>query len=150
MIKGISVLLAVLLLSFGCAQSMAVKQPGPLDRSFLIGGTPHSRVTAMLGPSYTSVKEEDSLEETYVYTDGGAKNSAGGKTARVILYTAGDLFTVFLSQIIWMPMELLMEGDKYSAEVEYVKNQEGKWVVDRAVETQLEGAGKRRVIVGNE
>ena len=111
------------LCSIGCAQVIAFRQPPPLDRSVLHEGAERDLIVATLGYPVARDRPPGAtpplLRETYVYTDGGKMNSPGGKTARIVLYTMGDLITVFLTQIIWLPAELHFDGTQYHASVEY-------------------------------
>jgi hypothetical protein len=130
------------LCSIGCAQVIAFRQPRPLDRSVLHEGAERDLIVATLGYPVAQDRPPGTtpprLRETYVYTDGGTVNSAGGKTARIVLYTVGDLFTVFLTQIIWLPAELLCEGTQYHASVEYHRRpMDQTWVVQWLRERKL-------------
>ncbi|NIR43051.1 MAG: hypothetical protein GWN54_02245, partial [Gammaproteobacteria bacterium] len=92
-------------------------------------------------PSATSEGVEgETLRDTYLYTDGGGTNRFGGKAARILLYTAGDVFTAFLTQLIWMPAELVLDGTDYSATVDYQRRPtDQQWVAVHIVETNQEG-----------
>jgi len=66
------------------------------------------------------------LTDNYKYVDGGGKNNGGSKTARVILYTAGDLFTIWLDQILTIPLEKFsFAGTDHSVTVDYTKSADG-------------------------
>src|SRR5437016_3924712 len=89
----------------GCAQVMAFKQPKPYAPTSLASGAKRLDVIAELGQPASSEEHSGLLTDSYRYVDGGSKNNGGSKTTRIILYTAGDLFTIFLDQVIWMPTE---------------------------------------------
>jgi hypothetical protein len=94
--------LSCFLLATGCAQVMVSKQPGPLDRTAVQPGAERSAVIATLGPPTVSEQEPggSTLKDTYSYKDGGKINSWGGKAGRILIYTAGDVFTAFLAQVL--------------------------------------------------
>jgi len=73
-----------------------------------------------------------------------------------LLYSAGDLFTAFLDQVIWMPMELAFRPTEYSADVTYEKP-DHRWVVreireldvaDRKLVREVTAPDRRLVRVG--
>ena len=134
--------LALILTGTGCAQVMAAQQPPPLDREFLQPGVERPVVTSALGAPTTVDRSEgqEQLTESYSYVDGGAVNHWLGKTARILLYTGGDVFTLFLSQVIWIPAELLLDGTEYQATVDYERRaSDGRWVAAQIVERDKEG-----------
>ena len=146
---ALRVLVVLQISSLGCAQVMASRQAAPLDRGFLQPGAERGRIVATLGaPAVTDESPDRSrLTETYNYTDGGGANSKGAKAARILLYTAGDIFTAFLSQIIWMPMEMVLDGTDYSTTVEYRRRRtDHRWVAARVTETELEGDKRTTVL----
>jgi len=148
---------SVSLLLNGCAQVIAYHQPPPLDRSVLAVGADRSQITAALGAPVDKEDNADgTITDTYKYADGGAKNSATSKTLRILLYSAGDLFTAFLDQVIWMPMELAFRPTEYSADVTYEKP-DHRWVVreireldvaDRKLVREVTAPDRRLVRVG--
>jgi hypothetical protein len=104
--------------SSGCAQVMAIRQPGPINRNLLAVGADRTVVIGVLGAPLSSEDRTDSGRlEVYKYVDGGTKNAWWSKTGRVVLYTAGDVFTAWLDQIIWMPLELAFRGTEYASTV---------------------------------
>lgn len=109
----------------GCAQVMAIRQPAPLDRNLLAVGTDRTTVIGVFG---APVSSDDRLDggrtEVYKYTDGGTKNAWWSKTGRVVVYTAGDVFTAWLDQVIWMPLELAFRGTEYASTVDFDRNGE--------------------------
>ena len=72
----------------GCAQVMAIRQPSPFKPSALVVGEKRATVMGELGRPTNTEEHGDRLTDVYNYTDGGAKNNGGSKTARVILYSA--------------------------------------------------------------
>ncbi len=59
------------------------------------------------------------LRDTYNYVDGGGWNARPGKALRLVVYTVGEVFTIFLTQLLWMPLEVALRGPRYSAIVDY-------------------------------
>jgi hypothetical protein len=147
-----TLLAAIVVLAFGsgCAQVMAYKQPAPIDRDLLTGGADRSSVIGLLGPPVVTEESDERLSDTYSYTDGGAVNATGWKALRILLYTAGDVFTLFLDQVLWIPAELLMDGTKYSATVEYERSGSRRWVAERMIEQEMEGDNEVAVVFEEE
>jgi hypothetical protein len=111
-----------LLATSGCAQYIAYSQPAPIDREALTLGVTRTRVTGLLGqPVHQDVNSDGTETDVYKYKDGGKKNHAVSKTGRILVYTAGDFFTLFLDQVISMPLELAFRGTDYTADVTYEK-----------------------------
>jgi len=58
--------------------------------------------------------------------------------SRTFLYTVGGRFTLFLSQILFMPAEkLLLEGSKFTANVDYQRGGSGEWLVVESSESPV-------------
>ncbi len=129
--KLIRVLLPLVLagvLTSGCAQFMAIRQSVPCDPTCLKPGVNRVHVLAELGPPANTIDQTNSLVDEFKYTDGGSKNNVVWKTTRVTLYTAGDIFTFWMDQFIWMPMELNgFSGTDHSVVVRYDKAADGFW-----------------------
>ncbi len=112
-------------MSSGCAQVMAIRQPAPLDRNLLAVGADRTVVIGVLGaPVSAEDRSDGGRTEIYKYVDGGTKNAWWSKSGRVLVYTAGDVFTAWLAQIIWMPLELAFRGTEYASTVGYARNGE--------------------------
>jgi hypothetical protein len=137
----LAALVLVLAVEVGCAQYMAIRAPGPIDRDVLQPGAERTRIAATFGaPIVTNDTAPGKVIDTYNYEDGGKRNPALPKAGRVILYTAGDVFTLFLDQVLWMPAELLMAATEYSANVEYQQRaSDGRWIALRITETKMAG-----------
>jgi hypothetical protein len=122
----ILVLGSVLLSS--CAQCTAMKQPKPFKPTATVVGAKRADIAGELGNPVNSEQQNILLLETYKYVDGGGKNNGASKTGRVILYTAGDLFTIFLDQILTWPAEIYgFAGTTHIVTVEYIKQDDGFW-----------------------
>lgn len=138
----IPALIVVIGMGSGCAQVMAIRQPSPIDRNLLAVGADRTVVIGVLGaPVSTDDQTESGRVEIYKYVDGGTKNSWWSKTGRVVVYTAGDVFTAWLDQIIWMPLELAFRGTEYAATVGYGRDGE-RWGVRHFEEIEAK-TGKR-------
>lgn len=112
----------------GCAQYAAMNQPKPFKPTASVVGAERATVTCELGAPVVSTTRNDQMTETYKYTDGGSKNNAASKTGRVIIYTAGDLFTIFLDQLLTWPLETYaFAGTSHVVTVDYVKGSDGFW-----------------------
>lgn len=121
-------LLAISLFASGCAQVMAIRQPRPFTPAALTNNAKRVDVIAELGQPLTSEEHSNLLTDAYAYVDGGSKNNGAAKAGRIVLYTAGDVFTVFLDQIIWMPTEHFgFAGTDHSVMVDYAKSTDGLW-----------------------
>jgi hypothetical protein len=137
-------ILTAMLLS-GCAQVMAMKQPKPFTPTTAVNGARRSAIIAEVGQPVTSEEATNTLTDTYKYVDGGGKNNGGSKTVRVILYTAGDLFTLFLDQIIWMPMEKFgFAGTDHVLTIDYVKSEDGHWNATAVDDKELKGNSTKK------
>jgi hypothetical protein len=83
-------------------------------------------------PGTPAELSEEVVTDSYYFEDGGQRNHGGSKAARILRYTAGDVFTLFLDQVIWMPVELMaFEESKHHAEVDYRRGDDGRWRVLR-------------------
>jgi hypothetical protein len=145
--KGIGVVVlggSFLMFGSGCSVYVAYNKPAPLDRDVLSVGASRTDVVGVLGnPIEKETGQDGALTETYKYADGGQKNSAVSKTLRILLYTGGDLFTICLAEVIWLPMELAFRPTDYTAEVEYEHSGAHKWIVRHFRETEV---GTRKVV----
>ena len=93
-----------------------------------------------LGQPINSEVHTNSITDVYKYVDGGAKNSAGSKTTRIVEYVAGDFFTLFLDQIIWMPTEAFgFAGTDHAVTVDYLKGEDDSWQANHIEDQVLKG-----------
>jgi hypothetical protein len=116
------------LFATGCAQFMAIRQPRPFTPSSLVSGAKRTDIVAELGQPLTSEPRANQLTDVYHYVDGGQKNCAVSKTGRVLLYTAGDIFTAWLDQVIWIPAEAFgFPGTTHAVTVDYTRFDDGCW-----------------------
>jgi hypothetical protein len=133
------------LLASGCAQYMAIKQPSPFTPTCLTTGTKRIDIVAQLGQPVTSEQQTNMLTDNYKYVDGGSKNNGGSKTVRVILYTGGDLFTLWLDQILTIPVEKFgFAGTDHSVTVAYTKSTDGLWHAETIDNKELPGRSHKK------
>ena len=103
-----------------------------------------------LGAPRSSEEHSSHLCETYKYVDGGGKNSGGSKFCRVIVYTAGDIFTLWLDQVIWMPAEKFgFAGTDHVVTVEYNKPEDGFWHAADIQDKTLKGGSTKKDSIVN-
>ena len=113
-----------------CAQYAAIHQPAPFTPTATVVGAKRVNVAGELGTPISSEEQNGHLMDTYKYVDGGGKNNGASKTCRVVLYSAGDLFTIFLDQILTWPAETYgFSGTSHLVTVEFVKGDDGYWQV---------------------
>lgn len=128
------------LLGLGCATYTAVKIPGPVADETVALGAHRRDVEGALGTSPESeYRDGDGITARYRYQDGPPEASKG----RVVLYLAGDVFTLFLSELVFWPIEAYASRQtervataRYDAGNELVA-----WSVDRS-------SGERLVSLG--
>jgi len=123
-------LCVLVLAGAGCAQYTALNQPKRFKPTAAVVGADRGDVTAELGAPVVSTERNTNLTETYRYVDGGSKNSAGLKIGRSVLYTGGDLFTLWLDQLVTWPLEKYgFAGTSHVVTVNYAKAADGFWRV---------------------
>ena len=87
-----------------------------------------------LGRPISSEECPKGLTDIYKYVDGGSKNNGVIRTVRFLVYTAGDLVTLWLSQIIWIPLEKYgFAGKDHTVRIEYERSYSGPWAVVSAI-----------------
>jgi len=129
----------------GCAQNMCINEPKPFSPSATVVGARRIAIIGELGQPLVSEPQGSNLVDTYKYVDGGAKNSGESKTARVVLYTAGDIFTCFIDQIIWMPSEKFgFAGTDHVVIVDYAKSDDNLWHATRIDNQELKGRSDKK------
>lgn len=103
---GLVVLCSFLLGNLGCAAYVALKMPGPADDEQVELGMNRRDVDSVLNVVPASTYDQNgSTIATYQYADGPHPAS---KT-RALVYVAGDIFLVFLTELIFWPIELYAE-----------------------------------------
>lgn len=137
---SIAVAISAMMFLTGCAEIMAIKQPKPFTPTCLSPGAKRLTIIGELGQPVSSEVRTNSITDVYKYVDGGAKNSAGSKTVRIIVYVGGDFFTLFLDQIIWMPTEAFgFAGTDHVVTVDYLKAEDDSWQANHIDDRALKG-----------
>jgi len=132
-------LAVIAVVASGCAQVMVVRQPSPFSPTTLEVGERRSVISGEIGPPVATETGENRLTDTYNYVDGGPKNHWASKIARVLMYTAGDFFTLFLTQVVWLPMESMgFKGTTHSVVVDY-ENGGDYWRAEKIENNEVHG-----------
>lgn len=108
--RSVLILVAALLVlasSFGCATVTALRIPGPSKDEAIAIDMHRSEVETILRYAKRSEFDE-SGGKTVRYEYGSGPHSAS--KARIVLYLAGDVFTLFLSELIFWPIEAYASG----------------------------------------
>jgi hypothetical protein len=114
----------------GCAQYTAMNQPKPFKPTATVVGADRATVACELGAPLYRAERTNKLTETYKYFSGSSWNHPAGKTTRVVIYTAGDVFTLFLDQLLTWPFEAYtFAGTEHIVTVQYVRGENGSWQV---------------------
>ena len=93
-------------ISSGCASWVALNQPGSTDDELVKLGMPRAEVESVLRTGGSAYDEPNGHTRVrYQYSDGVHQESK----ARILLYLARDFFTLFLSGLIFWPLELAVE-----------------------------------------
>lgn len=141
---GVISICASILACSGCAQFKAMDQPKPFKPTATTVGAKRVNVAGELGSPVNSEESNGHLVETYKYVDGGGKNTTGSKVVRVVLYTAGDLFTIFLDQLITWPAEsVAFAGTDHVVTIEYEKGDDGFWRIKSFTDEEQSGKKKK-------
>lgn len=105
------------LVNTGCSTFAAVRAPIKKDLSVLRLGTPKSLVDGELGPPLQSRQEADGTHhDVYSFKQGYAKSTLVTRSA---LHAILDVQTLFLWELIAMPLESSLQGENVKAEVAY-------------------------------
>ncbi len=103
---GLVVLCSFLLGNLGCAAYVALKMPGPADDEQVELGMNRRDVDSVLNVVPASTYDQNgSTIASYQYADAPHPASK----ARALVYVAGDIFLVFLTELIFWPIELYAE-----------------------------------------
>ena len=100
----------------GCSISRALSGPAPVAVERVRVGESRNSIVSTLGIPKNIEINSNSKTEIYEFTDG----YSNGSKIRVILYMAGDLFTLGLSELVFWPIELAAgDGTQGRAIVSY-------------------------------
>jgi hypothetical protein len=117
-------------IQIGCATVTAVKIPGPVADETIALGTHRKDVEVVLKSTpVNEYHDGDGTTARYQYKNGPHQASKG----RVILYIAGDVFTLFLSELIFWPIEAYASGrtDRIGTAHYDASNLLENWTIDR-------------------
>lgn len=119
----------------GCASVAAMNMPGPTNDEAVKVGMHRSEVEGYLGVGPASeYDDEDKVVTRYEYSDG----PSGASKVRVLVYVAADIFTVFLSELIFWPIEsYATEQVERVATAHFAKNTLVAWNIARGDGEQL-------------
>lgn len=113
--KMIAVIL-VMIASQGCSIYKAATAPPPVAVENVRVGSNRAQVMSVLGTPMLTENAEDRRTDVFEFRSGLHEASK----ARIILYAAGDLFTLGLAELIFWPMELaVLDGTQGRAVVTY-------------------------------
>ena len=97
---------ALVISAAGCATSVALRMDGPTADEEVQVDMQRSEVERVLNESPTSMFQNQGLTEVrYEYSDGPSPETK----LRTVLYVGADVFTLFLSELIFWPIELTSE-----------------------------------------
>ena len=102
------------LVNTGCSIVAVGRSPTKKDMSVLRLGTPKTLVVGELGPPMQSRQEVDGAHDIYSFKQGYAKSTLFTRSA---LHAFMDLQTLFLWELVAMPMEDSLQGEDVRAEV---------------------------------
>ena len=135
----------IVMFASGCAQYMAVRQPSPFTPTCLTQGTARTTVIAELEKPITSEEHKQALIDVYQYVDGGDKNHWAWKTTRIVLYTAGDICTLWIDQVVWMPLEkFVFPGTDHAVTAKYVRSEDESWRIKNVDDQALQKASNKK------
>ena len=103
----------------GCAAVMASRQPDKRNTSVLSPGTPRGFVVAELGTPVLSETRDGNKVDTFTFKQGYSTTT---KVLRAMFHIAADVFTLFLWEIIGMPIEMVASGTDTNVQVTYDEN----------------------------
>jgi hypothetical protein len=112
-------LIPLLLWSTGCAAVMAARQPPRKDMAVLHTGSPRNAVIAELGVPRSSEERNGDKVDLYVFTQGYTTET---KVMRVMWHATADFFTLFVWEVVGMPIEMIASGEEKKFEVVYDQN----------------------------
>lgn len=100
----------------GCAVMMAANQPAKVDEGILAVGMPRDSVLAELGAPVSTETKDGKRIDIINFTQG---TNMGWKIGRAVFHGAADFFTLFLWELIAMPIEMVWGKKEKSVRVIY-------------------------------
>jgi len=117
--KQVLIVLFVMMVTGGCSVFKAANAPEPVAVERVQVGSSRSEVFSVYGVPTNSENNNGIRTDTFHFIDGYPKASK----SRVILYIAGDIFTLGLAELVFWPLEMaVLEGDEGVAVVTYDVN----------------------------
>ena len=111
----------------GCAAVMVATQPAKKDLRCLKIGTPRDKVVTELGkPVMTDTDEQKNRIDIFQFKQGF---DASTKTARALVHTTADVFTLGLWEVVATPAEAFFGAKDMGIKVFYDENDKVKNVV---------------------
>lgn len=123
--RRICIGLALLLVTQGCSIYKAATAPSPVGTDTLRVGMPRSHIMSVLGYPRSNEVVNGERTEMYEYVNG----SEEGSKLRILLYIAGDFFTLCLTELIFWPAELALgQGTDERAIVIYDRDDKARQI----------------------
>jgi len=115
-IVAIAMVMAVGVVTSGCAVVMAAKQPSKKEVGLLTPGVPRNLLLAELGQPVATETRAGKRVEVYSFVQGYSK---GARVSRSIAHGAADVLTFGLWEAIGTPTEATFDGTHVAYEVTY-------------------------------
>jgi len=115
-IVAIAMVMAVGVVTSGCAVVMAAKQPSKKEVGLLTPGVPRNLLLAELGQPVATETRAGKRVEVYSFVQGYSK---GARVSRSIAHGAADVLTFGLWEAIGTPTEATFDGTRVAYEVTY-------------------------------
>lgn len=114
----------------GCSVYKVLTQPGPANLDGIGVGTSRQEMISRLGPPKAIDTDKNGNKIDMFEFESGLHHAS---KLRAIPYLAGDFFTLFLSELVFWPMELtILESDVCTGTAMYDNNQKMMaWQVNR-------------------
>lgn len=103
----------------GCSIYMAASQPQAKKISLFKIGTPKSLILAEFGTPQAKITRKGKEYEIYAFETG---SHTGVKAAKVGVYTAANILTLGLFEVVGTPLETLIRSKDMAYEVSFDKN----------------------------
>ena len=120
-----SLLVAICLVSSGCAVFMAANQPGNKNFELLKPGMPREAIISEFGAPITSDVKDGEKTDIYKFVQGYPQ---GEKAFRAVGHGAMDVLTLGLWEVVGTPAEGIMHGKDVALKVLYDKDDKVKTV----------------------
>ena len=115
-IVAVAMVMAVGVVTSGCAVVMAAKQPSKKEVGLLTPGVPRNLLLAELGQPVATETRAGKRVEVYSFIQGYSK---GARVSRSIAHGAADVLTFGLWEAIGTPTEATFDGTRVAYEVTY-------------------------------